>query len=168
MTIDDDVNYTQYGPQAPHLKTLLHRCAALTTEETEALAAQWDKTRQGDPRPLLGWLKRKATQRRVTARERARHRADRAAKDADRDTQALLLRVDDITRYAARNSTVQTQFAAAKAATDAIRALVARDLIATTEVTGPEFQQGHYDLLTRPWRKVIGPVHPGDPADDRT
>jgi hypothetical protein len=24
------------------------------------------------------------------------------------------------------------------------------------------FTQEHYDLLTGPWRKVIGPVHPDD------
>lgn len=163
MAIDDDIDYTQYGPAAPHLKTLVHRCAALTTEETETLAAQWDKPRQGDPRPLLGWLKRKAAHRRVTARMRARGRADRAARDADRDTEALIRRVEGITRYAARDSTDETEFAAA-AATDALRALVSRDLITTTEiVTGSEFQQGHYDLLTEPWRKVIGPAHPDDP-----
>jgi hypothetical protein len=32
-------------------------------------------------------------------------------------------------------------------------ALVVRDLITT----------GHYDILTRPWRATIGPIHPDDP-----
>ena len=36
---------------------------------------------------------------------------------------------------------------------DAAGALVVRDLIATD----------HYDILTRPWREVIGPIHPDDP-----
>lgn len=35
-------------------------------------------------------------------------------------------------------------------------ALLARDLIRD------RFTQEHYDLLTGPWRKVIGPVHPND------
>ena len=40
---------------------------------------------------------------------------------------------------------------------DATRALVVRDLIGTHG-----FTQDHYDTLTRPWRTVIGPVHPDD------
>jgi hypothetical protein len=45
------------------------------------------------------------------------------------------------------------------AARDAAEALVVRDLIGRRG-----FTQAHYDLLTGPWAKVIGPVHP----DDRT
>jgi hypothetical protein len=40
---------------------------------------------------------------------------------------------------------------------DAVLALIARDLI-----TPDKFTQAHYDLLTGPWRKVIGKVHPDD------
>ena len=40
---------------------------------------------------------------------------------------------------------------------DATRALVVRDLIGTHG-----FTQDHYDTHTRPWRTVIGPVHPDD------
>ena len=43
------------------------------------------------------------------------------------------------------------------AAWDAARAIVVRDLIGTHG-----FTQAHYDTLTGPWRKVIGPVHPDD------
>lgn len=46
--------------------------------------------------------------------------------------------------------------AAWDAARDAARALVVHDLI------GDRFTQAHYDLLTRPWASVIGPVHPDD------
>lgn len=41
---------------------------------------------------------------------------------------------------------------AGEAARDAALALVARDLIS----------EEHYDLLTGPWARVIGPTHPGD------
>ncbi len=41
---------------------------------------------------------------------------------------------------------------------EAGRALLARDLI------GDVFTQAHYDFLTGPWRKAIGPVHPDDAA----
>lgn len=90
---------------------------------------------------------------------RARGLAGRAAHDADRDTQAIILRVDDVVRAAARHLGVETEAAAAHAATDAVRGLVARDLISTIE---GEFGQAEYDLLTWPWRSVIGPVHPDD------
>ena len=36
--------------------------------------------------------------------------------------------------------------------------LAVRDLIGQHGLT-----QGHYDALTRPWRQVIGPLHPDDP-----
>jgi hypothetical protein len=47
--------------------------------------------------------------------------------------------------------------AAGAAAGDAARALVVRDLIGQHG-----FTQQHYDLLTGPWRTVIGPLHPDD------
>ena len=47
--------------------------------------------------------------------------------------------------------------AARDAAWDAAWAIVVRDLIGTNG-----FTQDHYDTLTGPWRKVIGPVHPDD------
>lgn len=46
---------------------------------------------------------------------------------------------------------------AAHTTTEAIIALAARDLISNDEWGWPE-----YDLLTQPWRSIIGPVHPGD------
>lgn len=47
--------------------------------------------------------------------------------------------------------------AAQYAAWDAAWALVVRDLIGRHG-----FTQAHYDTLTGPWRKVVGPVHPDD------
>jgi hypothetical protein len=47
--------------------------------------------------------------------------------------------------------------AAGYASSDAAWALAARDLIGQHG-----FTQDHYDLLTGPWRSVIGPVHPDD------
>ncbi len=48
--------------------------------------------------------------------------------------------------------------AAQDAAQDAAEALVVRDLI--DEAT--EWNQAAYDLVTGPWRRVIGPIHPDD------
>ena len=47
--------------------------------------------------------------------------------------------------------------AAYHAARDAAVALVVRDLIGQHGLT-----QDHYDILTRPWRTLIGPIHPDD------
>ena len=71
-------------------------------------------------------------------------------------------------RDAARAAARDAAWAAARAAAgDAARAaawaaasaLVVRDLIGQHGLT-----QDHYAILTRPWRTVIGPIHPDDPA----
>jgi hypothetical protein len=51
--------------------------------------------------------------------------------------------------------------AAWDAARDAARAAVVCDLIGQHG-----FTQEHYDTLTGPWRKVIGPIHPDDEPMD--
>lgn len=43
---------------------------------------------------------------------------------------------------------------------DAVSALVIRDFIGSYG-----FTQAHYDLLTAPWARVIGPAHPNDKKD---
>ncbi len=60
-------------------------------------------------------------------------------------------------RAAARDADWAGAWAAARAAWDAAGALAVRDLIGQHG-----FTQEHYDLLTGPWRGVIGPVHPDD------
>jgi hypothetical protein len=47
---------------------------------------------------------------------------------------------------------------AASEADQAAGALFARDLIDETT----DWNQAAYDLLTGPWRRVIGPIHPDD------
>ena len=74
----------------------------------------------------------------------ARGAAMDAAADAVRDIPM------DATADAAMDATTD---AAMDAAADADWGLLVRDLISTE----------HYDTLTRPWRTVIGPIHPDDP-----
>ena len=67
-------------------------------------------------------------------------------------------------RNAARNAAWNAAWVAAGAAAEnaawnAAWALSVRDLIGQHG-----FSQEHYDLLTGPWRSVIGPVHPDDEA----
>lgn len=70
------------------------------------------------------------------------------------------------TRNAARDAARRAAWDAAwdaawGVAQDAALALVVRDLIGSHGLT-----QRHYDTLTGPWRRTIGPVHPDDPPID--
>ena len=79
-----------------------------------------------------------------------------AARDAARDAAWAAAR--DAAWDAARDAAwAAARFAARDAAWDAARALSIRDLIGTANYT-----QEHYDLLTAPWRNVMGPLHPDD------
>ncbi|MCT1689890.1 hypothetical protein M3B11_02765 [Brevibacterium sp. p3-SID960] len=72
----------------------------------------------------------------------------------DRREAESLWSARDAARAAARGA---ARYAAGDAAWAAAGALVMRDLIGQRN-----FTQEHYDLLTRPWRTVIGPIHPDD------
>lgn len=63
-------------------------------------------------------------------------------------------------RYAAWNAARNAAWNATLNATLNVvsEALIVRDLTGTHG-----FTQEHYNLLTRPWRSVIGPIHPDDP-----
>lgn len=90
----------------------------------------------------------------------AREAPGRAAWDATQNA------AWDAARGAARETAWETAWYAAwdstrdatqYAARDAARALVVRDLVGQGR-----FTQEHYDLLTGPWRRTIGPIHPDD------
>ena len=64
----------------------------------------------------------------------------------------------DAARYAARDAAwYAARDATRYAAWDATCALVVRDLIGQHGLT-----QAHYDALTGPWRRTVGPIHPDD------
>jgi hypothetical protein len=125
----------RFGPQGPHVVALIARARVLTTGEAERLAAASVAAR--DAARVAAW---------AAAWVAARVAASVAARDAAR------VAAGAAARAAARA-------AAWDAAWDAAWALVVRDLIGQHGLT-----QDHYDTLTRPWRTVIGPIHPDDPA----
>ena len=85
-------------------------------------------------------------------------RAARLTHDEASDLDAAMDATWDATWDAAMDATWGEAWDAAwDAAWGATRVLVVRDLIGTHG-----FTQDHYDTLTRPWRTVIGPVHPDD------
>lgn len=130
-----------FGPQWMAIVALVRRAAILTDEESDRLYAAGDAA--GD----AAWGAARVAAR-VAARDAAWAAARAAARDAALD--------------AARGAGWAAAWNAARgagwnAARDAARVLAVRDLIGKHG-----FKQEHYDLLTGPWRSVIGPVHPDD------
>ena len=125
-----------FGPQGAHVVALLERARRLTPDEASALGAARDAA--------LGAA-------RGAAWDAALDAACGAALDAALDAAwgaawcAAWGAARAIPRGAARD-------AALDAACGAACGLVVRDVITTED----------YDILTRAWRTVIGPIHPED------
>jgi hypothetical protein len=130
-----------FGPQWEQVVALVRRAAVLTADEVTDLDAPWD----------AGW-----DAARDAAWDAARAAARAAARDAARDAAWAAAWAAAWTASGAAAAARAAAWTASGAAA-AARALVIRDLIGQHGVT-----QDHYDLMTGPWRKVIGPVHPDD------
>lgn len=121
------------GPQGVEVAALIERCKTLTSDK----------------------FNNPVTIRTASAMAASRAdalNADRdAAWDADRDASW------EAVWRAAWEATIDTTNNVSWNAASAAVALLCRDLI------GTDFTQAHYDLLTGPWRRVIGPLHPDDP-----
>jgi hypothetical protein len=134
------------NPQAAQIDALIRRARRLTPVECDRLVAAraaawfaaWDAAGAAarDAAGAAAWFAA-----RVAAGAAARDAAGAAAGAAARDAAWFAARV-----------------AAWFAARDAARALVVRDLI---EEATP-WDWAAYDVLTGPWRRVIGSVHPDD------
>ncbi len=121
------------NPQAAQIDALIERAGRLTAVECERLVAVRFAVR------FAAW---------VAGRGAGRDAAVVAARVAARDA------AWEAAWFAARAAA----WVAARAAATAAAALVVRDLI--DEAT--PWNRAAYDLLTGPWRRVIGPVHPDD------
>ena len=136
-----------YGPQTSEIEKLIEVIRGLTDEQINDLSSivAWDAYYQAarDAAWHAAWC---------ATLDEVRY----AARDATRD--ATWGAAWDATRYAAWHAAwCATRDAARYAAWDAVEALLVRDLI-----TDDGFTQEHYELLTWPWRTVIGPIHPDD------
>jgi len=130
------------GPQGAEIAALIGRIRELTGDEVGQLDAARDGARYAAR--YAAWY---------AARDAALDAARDAALDAARDAalEAAWYAALDAAWYAA-------WYAARYAAWYAAVALVSRDLIGHH----PGWDQAAYDLLTGPWRQVIGPIHPDD------
>jgi len=147
------------GPQGEQVVALIERCRRLSAAEMNRLyvarATAWYAAWDGD----TAWdaARRDAARRDAARRDAARIAAWRAAValDAARDAAWVAAVALDVARATAWDAALD---AARGAAGDAAGALLLRDLIGQA----PGWDQDAYDLLTGPWRQVIGPVHPDD------
>jgi len=122
------------GPQGAEVVALISRLKALSADEVKRLGA---------------------------ARGAAWYATGGASRYAAQDAAGYAARYACAARYAAQDAAgyaCAARYAARYAAQDAAGALVIRDLIGES----PGWDQGAYDLLTGPWRSVIGPAHPDD------
>jgi len=134
-----------FGPHWEHIVALVRRAAVLTADEARQLASPWDTAWH------TAWHAARSA-----AWEATRGAAWGTARDTARDA------AWDTAWEAAQRTAEDAAFATVgdvpwDAAWIAAVALVVRDLIGQYG-----FTQEHYDLLTGPWRSVIGPVHPDD------
>ncbi|MFH5209229.1 hypothetical protein ACHIPZ_13645 [Antrihabitans sp. NCIMB 15449] len=130
--ISDDNLAQTFGPQWREIVDQVRAISGATPAQIERLGAAW-----GAARDDAAW---------GSARD--------AAWDAARDAAWHAAR--DAARAAALGAAWGTD-AALGAARDAAGALSVRDLISKNG-----FTQEHYDILTGPWRKAIGPLHADD------
>ena len=128
----------KYGPQTPEIEALLARLGEVTEDEAvamdDACYAALGAARYAARYDALDDVQ-------SAARYDARYDALNAALNAARHA----------ARYDARHAI------AARYTIAALAALAVRDLI-----SDDGFTQAQYDLLTGPWRTVIGPIHPDD------
>ena len=138
------------GPQGVQVAAFVGRCATLTADDVRRLGAAQDAARG------VAW---------GVARDAAWSATWGAAWVATRSDTRVATRSD--TRGAAWGAAREAiwgttpgaaQDAARGVAWGVARGLLLRDLIGQH----PGWDQDAYDLLTGPWRSVIGPVHPGD------
>ena len=138
---DDDLAQT-FGPQWREIVDQVRAISGATPAQIERLGAAWCAARD--------W---------GSARDAARDAAMGAARGAARDD-AAWGSARDAARDAARGSArdaLDAALGALGAAWGAAGALSVRDLISKNG-----FTQEHYDILTGPWRKAIGPLHADD------
>jgi hypothetical protein len=126
-----------YGPQTPAVQALISRASRLTPDEVTALAVAGAADWVAGSAAWNAAINAVAAARDVGAAWAAGSAAWNAAMDA----------------VAAAGASVSAARDAVAAAGDAALALVVRGLIS----------EDHYRILTGPWARVVGRVHPDDP-----
>ena len=144
-TITDAELAEVFGPQWQEIIAQVRAISGATPQQIEDLAAAWDAARDA------AWY---------AARDAARNAARDAAWDAASSgarAAAWYAAWDAAWDGAWDAASAAARDAARDAASAAASALSVRDLIGQHGLT-----QAHYDLLSGPWRQVMGPLHADD------
>jgi len=141
---DTDLELT-FGPSWQTVVSLVHRAATLTSGQCTVLSSAGAKLMAPANESVL-----------------YAHRHGLAARKAAREAtwSAIANRwpaVSEYTPSAAHLITLKAVRSAWPAVRNTVDAVESRHLIGQYK-----FTQEHYDTLTRPWRSVVGPLHPGD------
>lgn len=152
-----------FGPQGEQVAALIERCRTLSAAEVDRLAAARYADRDRDVTWGAAWDAVSVWGARDVATWGA---ALTAAWDAAWYAVSVWGGARGAAWGAVWGAWDAARDAAWGAAWDAAAALLCRDLIGQA----PGWDQDMYDLLTGPWRDVIGPIHPddGDIPDDLT
>jgi len=136
---DDAADYLSVSTEPANCTSMQWPCRLARVEATDAAVWTPGATALPDKRAAVVWL----VTAEVDAWQALGPQGREVAAIIDR---ARMLTADELRQWDA----------ARDAAWDAARALTVRDLI------GDTFTQAHYDALTGPWRKTLGPLHPDD------
>jgi hypothetical protein len=158
------------GPQGQYVAALLNTARWLTAEHVEWLESAWAIVRHRSRADawdgawiasgIAAWLADRDVAWDAAQRNARRVVSDVAYAGAWAAARAAgLAHTVDGRKVAAYAIWDAAELAAAQGAAGvAVRALVVRDLIGRV----PGWDQGAYDRLTAPWRRIVGPVHPED------
>jgi len=138
-----------FGPQWEPIVALVRRAALITYEEIPFLISPDDARAAWSVAQDAAWYAG-----RVDAQNAAQNAARNAAHNA--------------ARAAYQDKLTSVRRDAAYAVWDAAPCRAARALAVRDRIGLHGFEQAHYDLLTGPWARVIGPVHPDDTTTERT
>jgi len=127
-----------FGPQTPQLVALIERIRVLTAAEARKLETHPNRSLSDSPFVFLEHLRLHQTEGWVSLWDEA--------------NKAL--------KYAREVAEVNEGFSIHPSAviSRTIMSLFYRDQIGRSGY----FTQDHYDAFTRPWRQIIGPIHPDD------
>lgn len=167
--VDEVEGWWAFGPNGEHVAALIQTARWLTCEYAEMLIPVWDIVRYRQTHAwdaawvasgIAAWLAD-----RDVGWEAASGATRSMVENVARVAARAGARLAGVTGAGARNLGAYATWdslglsVAQDVAGVAARALVVRDLIGTCN----GWDQGAYDLLTTPWRHIVGRAHPEDP-----
>ena len=155
----------EYGPQGPLVAALIERTKGVTLEEARNLAAVTPSRTGRGASEVPAWVGGAMVPPADGALGRAFHTAVADGRDAgpgQGDAMNATLNAASLQEQVASADRPVTSLAVIRRGA-AYGAGMAAAGLAVRHRIGGDFTQQEYDLLTGPWRAIVGPVHPDDP-----